>query len=336
MKLVSYLKDNIVSYIIGIGVVLVVMLICDAFNVQKQAELLIVAAGLIGVVAAQAFDYFRRKRFYDRLLEDLERLDQKYLLSETTASPDFCEGQILCDVLRETGRSMYERVADYRRECSDFREYIELWVHEIKVPVSALQLMCHNDGNKKYAAQLGRVDNYIENVLYYTRCGSAEKDYIIRPVSLRKAFGETAVRYREELQARNISLKAKLPDISVMTDGKWLTFIFGQLMANSIKYASSERDPEIEVYAEQSEDRTILHFKDNGIGIPKSDISHIFDKSFTGENGRLLSKSTGMGLYLVKKLCDKLGHAVTAESIRGEYTEISISFGNNSLYNLTE
>ena len=79
----------------------------------------------------------------------------------------------------------------------------------------------------------------------------------------------------------------------------------------------------------------MLHFRDNGIGIPESDISRGFDKSFTGENGRLFSKSTGMGLYLVKKLCNKLGHTVTVQSVHGEYTEICIIFGNNSLYDIT-
>ena len=335
MKLSLYLRDKIGSCIIGISVILLVTLICSAFDVQKQATILIIATGVIGTITAQVLDYIRRKQFYDKLLDNLERLDPKYLISEMTDRPGFCEGDILCDVLKESGRSMYERVADYRRECSDFREYIELWVHEIKVPVYAIQLMCHNDGNTRYATQLGRVDHYIENVLYFARCGSAEKDYIIRSVSLRKIFGETAVRYRDELLTRNISLKAKLPESGVMTDSKWLSFILGQLMANSIKYAAPGRDSEIEVYAEQAEDRTVLHFRDNGIGIPESDISRVFDKSFTGENGRLFSKSTGMGLYLVKKLCNKLGHTVTVQSVHGEYTEICIIFGNNSLYDIT-
>ena len=113
-----------------------------------------------------------------------------------------------------------------------------------------------------------------------------------------------------------------------MTDGKWLSFILGQLMSNSLKYESTE----ISVTGEDFPDRTVLRFRDNGIGIPESDLPHIFEKSFTGENGRTHTKSTGMGLYIVKKLCDRLGHAVEVSSVQGEFTEIAIAFGKNELY----
>ena len=92
---------------------------------------------------------------------------------------------------------MHEQTAGDRRENADFREYIELWVHEIKLPVAGLQLMCHNDGNTRYTEQLRRIDEYIENVLFYARSGSAEKDYIIKPVSLRRTFADTAVNIRK-------------------------------------------------------------------------------------------------------------------------------------------
>ena len=204
----------------------------------------------------------------------------------------------------------------------------ELWVHEIKLPVAGLQLMCHNDGAQRYAEQLRRIDEYIENVLYYARSGSAEKDYIIKPVSLTRAFADIAVRNRCELQERGISLHTADLSAEVMTDGKWLEFMLGQLMSNSIKYGASE----ISVSAEELPDRTVLRFRDNGIGIPAGDLPYIFDKSFTGENGRTHTKSTGMGLYIVKKLCDRLGHSAEVSSVQGEFTEIALTFGKTELY----
>ena len=99
-----------------------------------------------------------------------------------------------------------------------------------------------------------------------------------------------------------------------------------------MKYISEEREPEIHIYAEEKDDRTVLHFRDNGIGIPENDLPYIFEKSFTGENGRSHAKSTGMGLYIVKQLCDKLGHGIEASSIRGAYTEIRIIFGRDQMY----
>ena len=107
MKLSLYLKDKIGGCIIGISVILLVTLICSAFDVQKQATILIIATGVIGTITAQILDYIRRKQFYDKLLDNLERLDQKYLISEMTDRPGFCEGDILCDVLKESGRSMW-------------------------------------------------------------------------------------------------------------------------------------------------------------------------------------------------------------------------------------
>jgi hypothetical protein len=177
--------------------------------------------------------------------------------------------------------------------------------------------------------QIGQIDNYIENVLYYARSETAEKDYLIRDVSLKRIFGEIALKNREQLQARNVNIQAKNLDIYVTTDSKWLEYILGQIMGNSMKYFSDEREPEILVYAENTKDRTILHFRDNGIGITERDLPYIFEKSFTGENGRTHAKSTGMGLYIVKKLCDKLGHSVKVQSVQGEFTEIIITFGRN-------
>ena len=192
--------------------------------------------------------------------------------------------------------------------------------------------MCHNDGNKKYSDKLKRIDDYIENVLYYARSKNAEKDYIIKPVSLKRVFADIAIKNREELQERNIALHTEKLDVNVMTDGKWLGFILGQLMGNGMKYDASE----IIVMAEDFPDKTVLHFRDNGIGIPESDLPYIFEKSFTGENGRTHRKSTGMGLYIVKKLCDKLGHSVSASSVQGDFTEIIITFGKNDLHEVTK
>jgi hypothetical protein len=328
MKLSGFIKDRLPAYLIFAGTLLLMLVFLFAFHISLEAVIIISVILLLGGVSAEAWEFFRKKSFYDKLTSDLEQLDKKYLLAEMTESPEFLEGRIIYDALQESDKSMCENIAAYRRDSADFREYIELWVHEIKLPVAGLQLMCHNDGNSKYNEQLKRIDEYIENVLYYARSGNAEKDYVIKAVSLKRVFGETAVRNREELQERNIELHTENLDAEVMTDSKWLSFIMGQLMGNSLKYDADS----IKVYAEDMPDKTVLHFRDNGIGISENDLPYIFEKSFTGENGRTHKKSTGMGLYIVKKLCGKLGHGVSADSVQGEFTEISITFGKNELY----
>ena len=209
-----------------------------------------------------------------------------------------------------------------------------MWVHEAKLPVASLTLMCHNseEPDEKMIAQLKRLDDNIENVLYYARSEASEKDYLIKEVSLKKTFSAVAVKNMDTLQALGFEVKTEGLDISVLTDGKWLEYILGQLMANSIKYATEERGRKLLVTAKENEKAVTLHFYDNGVGISKADIPYVFEKSFTGENGRNGAKSTGMGLYIVKSLCDRLGHGISIDSEKDSYTEVTITFPKNDFY----
>lgn len=332
MKLIDYLKDRLPVYLILFSAWVLMLIFILAYHNSVQEIVIISLILLNSVIMTELWNFFRKKGYYDRLLNCLNELDKKYLISEMTEKPEFYDGKLLNEVIREADKSMCEHIAEYRHQSEDFREYIELWVHEIKLPVASLQLMCHNDGISRYSEQLKRIDGYIENVLYYARSENAEKDYIIKEISLKRIFADTAIKNREALQEQNVSIRTENLDVSVMTDGKWLEYIFVQLMSNSLKYFSSEREPEIFVYAENKSDRVIFHFRDNGIGIPEQDLSKIFEKSFTGENGHHHAKSTGMGLYIVKKLCDKLGHGISAASAEGEYTDIIITFGKDNFH----
>lgn len=329
MKCWDFFKDRAATYLTYGGAWLFVIIFLLAFHVSLQAIIIISVIVFLAVVSTELITFLKKKAYYDRLTDCLAQLDKKYLVCEMTESPDFLEGKFLQDILWETNKSMCDQIAKYRKENAEFREYIELWVHEIKLPLASLRLMCHNDKNTRYLEQIGQIENDIENVLYYARSETAEKDYLIREVFLKRAFGEIALKNREQLQIRNVTVQTKNLDVTVTTDGKWLEYIFGQLMGNSMKYFSEARSPELLVYAENKKDKTILHFRDNGIGIPEGDLPYVFEKSFTGENGRTHAKSTGMGLYIVKKLCDKLGHRVEIQSVQGEFTELIITFGKN-------
>lgn len=328
----DYLRDRLPSLLIRAGAHLLVLVFLMAFRVPSQAAAAAVLIPLFGAVSAELLEYRRRRRFYGRLRTNLDGLDRKYLLSETLPEPDFAEARILSEILCETGRSMCGETAACRRESADFREYIETWVHEIKLPLAAMELIRHNRGCGVCGEQLDRMEDCVENVLYYARSGSPEKDYLFTQTSLRRVFSDAALRHRAELLERGVSIRTEGLDVTVTTDAKWLTWILGQLLSNSMKYLSSEREPEIAVTAEDKGDRVILCFRDNGIGIPASDLPHIFDKSFTGKNGRTRPGATGMGLYVAKKLCARLGHGMEAESAEGEYTELRLSFGRDGWF----
>lgn len=279
-------------------------------------------------------DYQKKKKFYNTLLTNIQRLDKKYLVLETLEKPTFYEGQLLYQSLYEINKCMMENIKNYKLSINDFKEYIEMWIHEIKIPISSLILMTHNkDIDKKIPEQIKRIENYIEQVLYYVRIEEAEKDYLIKENDLNKIINKVALRNKNDLIDNKIELKVDNINIKVLTDSKWLEFIINQIINNSIKY-KKETNSYININVLETKDTITLNIYDNGIGIKASDLSRVFDKSFTGYNGRLKGKSTGMGLYIANSLCKKLGHKIKIDSIENEYTNVSIIFLKNEFYNV--
>lgn len=284
------------------------------------------------------YSYFRKKRFYQNLLNNVEKLDKAYLVLETIEEPSFYEGQLLYQALYSINKSICERVKQIEDTSTSFQEYIEMWVHEVKVPLSALTLMLYNHKDKlgrNLKGQVKRIENDIEQVLYYARQGSSEKDYLIKEVSLNKVIGEFLLKNKDTFLENKMDVKVDIEKQTVYTDSKWLTFILGQIIQNSMQY-KKEKNAYLHIFSIEKEKEVSLLIMDNGIGIPKEDIKRVFDKSFTGKNGRKRGSSTGMGLYICKNLCKKLGHKLEIESEEGEYTKVSITFPKNKYYEVVK
>lgn len=331
MRFADYLRDRMAALIITIFSLAVTLIFLLAFRVETQVMALVAVIFVLSAAACLLWDYFRKKEYYSRLEAMLSELDKKYLLAEMMDEPGFLEGQILSDTLVESGKAMADHVADYRRTNKEFREYIEMWVHEVKIPVASLRLMCHNKtlDPGKITGELKRIDDYIDNVLYYSRAENAGQDYIIKEISLEECFKTAAIKNMDALNMMGADLRTEGLDLSLMTDGKCLEFIFGQLLDNSMKYKSPDRSLEIKVSAQDLPDRTVVVFADNGIGIAPEDIPYVFDKSFTGHNGRKGAHSTGMGLFIVKSLCQRLGHSISVSSEAGSSTTFTLTFGKS-------
>ena len=264
----------------------------------------------------------KKKSFYEDFTKKLTNLDQKYLIVEMLNDPTFLDAKILTNSLYEIDKSMIEKINEYKTQTQSFKEYVELWIHEVKLPVSSLTLMVHNsktEQNKKLLEQLSRLDNYLEQILYYVRSENAEKDYLITQVNLAKVISNTALKNKDVLLENGIDFIVSDANIEVLTDSKWLEFILNQIIDNSIKY-SKNKNAFIKIVAKEEHDRVDLAIYDNGIGIKEEDLPRVFDKTYTGSNGRAGKNSTGMGLYIVKKLCEKLGHQVTIKSKEKEFT----------------
>ena len=354
MTISNYLKDKIVEIILAAIICVIIIWLLLVFNVNLVASALITGLFLVSWISIFIYDYNRKKKFYNGLQENVLQMDKAYLVLETLDRPEFLEGQLIVDALYEIDKSMAENVALYQNYNRDFSEYIEMWLHEVKLPLSAISLKLHNlilldntkntDDIRKLLAETRRIELLVNQVLYYVRSGSMEKDYHISKFSVAELIHETAMTYRENLQDNEMSLLVETGDIDinemfVNTDQKWFTFIMGQLISNSIKYKKDEGESFVKIIVESLDDRSIerennirITLEDNGIGIPEDDLKRVFEKSFTGFNGQRRTKSTGMGLYIVKELCRKLGHKVSVDSKQGEWTRVSIIISNDKFY----
>ncbi|MBP1925212.1 signal transduction histidine kinase [Sedimentibacter acidaminivorans] len=258
----------------------------------------------------------------------MDDLDKKYLLSEIIKEPEFIEGKLLYDLLKHANRDMHEHVKKYRDMESEYREYIETWVHEIKTPIASARLIIENNQNevtKNINYEIKKVEEYIEQVLYYARSNNVSKDYVIKEVSLNTLVRNVIKRNSRDFISKRISIDIEAVEGTVYGDVKWLEFILNQVIGNSIKYIR-EKDGMVKVYSVKNENNVVLTIEDNGIGIIDNDINRVFEKGFTGENGRRFGKSTGIGLYLCKKLSDQLGLGLNLTSIIGEGTKVCIIF----------
>lgn len=336
MKFGDYLKDKsyfIIIYFLGIVIIFLMLLV---FKIEFSLNLAILIVLLLVFILIILIDYFRKKVFYQKLFNDLKRLDKGYLVLEMLNEPDFYEGQLLYQALEDINKSMCENVNFYKNNINDFKEYIEMWIHEVKLPIASLILMMHNKKiDKRVIEQINRIDTLVEQVLYYVRSENAEKDYLIKEVHLQKIIHELALKNKDNFLEQNIDFLVSDKDVKVYTDSKWLEFIMNQIINNGIKY-KKDHNSFIKIEIEEFNDKVIISIIDNGIGIPQSDIPRVFDKSFTGENGRIRNKSTGMGLFICKNLCTKLGHKIEIDSVKDEYTKINIVISKNEFYNVVK
>lgn len=332
-----FFKEKAITILLLLFGIITIEIFLMAYNVgmfiKIYIPLIIMGLYMISII----IEYFKRKKFYDNLLKMLEELDEKYLITEIIKTPNFLEGQILKNSLEQIDKSMLENVNKYKYMTEDYKEYIELWIHEIKIPIATSKMVIENNKNaitKSIDEELDKVENYIEQALFYARSNTVEKDYYIRKVVLKEIVNESIKKNKSSLIQEKISIDIHDLDIEVNTDNKWIVFILNQIIQNSIKYRKKENSV-IEIYANQGKENVILYIKDNGIGIKQGEITRVFEKGFTGTNGRLSNKkSTGIGLYLCKKLCNKLGIGIELNSVQNEGTEVKLVFPKDSYIEL--
>lgn len=338
MSLKDFLRDRSATLVTTALTAAFAFLLLNALGSGGYAGAYLAGMILLAQAAALAAEFLKRRRFYRSVRRSLETMDRKYLLCEVLEEPSFEEGKIFCEALRESEKSMNDEVAKYRRYSREYREYIETWVHEIKTPISSSRLILENNPgevSQSLGEEMDRIEDFVEQALFYCRSGSVEKDYLVRETTLRALVGSALKKHAALLIGARVTVRTENLDSTVLTDIKWTDFILGQLLANSVKYRNGP--PEIRLTGEERGNSVALTLRDNGIGIPQQDRARVFEKGFTGENGRRGAKSTGLGLYLCKKLCEKMGLGISLFSQEGKGTAVTLVFPKGSMTaNLTK
>lgn len=328
MSIIEFIKERMIFLIINLIVFLLVAILMKIVKVSISIILIVFLIWFGPILIYIFLEFIKYRRYLNNLIKTVENLDRKYLLPEVIEEPRFQEARIINDVLKECNKSMHEKVKYYKDEQIEYREYIETWVHEIKTPIASAKLILENDNSnlsERINYEMKRVEGFIEQVLYYARSSDVSKDYIIKEFSLRSIVMKAIKNNSRDFINKNIKLDIKGIEGNVFSDEKWVEFIINQIIINAVKF-SMPNEGKVSIYSKVNENNIILTIEDNGVGINEKDIDRVFEKGFTGENGRKFGKSTGIGLYLCKKLCDKLGIGISLNSKENIGTKVNIVF----------
>ncbi len=231
------------------------------------------------------------------------------------------------EIIRRIASLRADERAARDAERHDTHDYYSLWAHQIKVPISAMQLLLREEKNgSALSGELFRIEQYVEMALGYERLNSQSNDYVIREYSLDDIIKQAARRFAPLFIRKKLSLVIEPTGLRVITDEKWLAFILEQLLSNAVKYTKSGR---VSICRDGSSQRIII--SDTGIGIGAEDLPRVFERGYTGYNGRADKRATGLGLYLCKSIADRLGHGIAIDSAEGRGTAVTLDFSRESI-----
>ena len=327
MTITAFLSDRLRRLLFQAVSVLAAAGFLSATGTQTDILVLLLIIWAFLLAGIQIYDYFKCRAHLLELESVMDNLDEKYLFTECIPSPRSLYERRLFALVRRAGRSMLQTVSDAQTARQEYREYVESFVHEIKAPITAAKLICRHvepETGRKLTKELSQIEAHVERALFYARLESPEKDFLIRQTSPARISADAVERHRSLLIQNGFRIETKDLDQTVYTDEKWAAFIFGQLLQNAARYRSES--PLIAISAKQDGARVIVTVSDNGIGIPAHELPRVFDRGFTGSNGRCRGGSTGMGLYLCRRLADRMETELQISSEEGKGTLVTLIF----------
>lgn len=296
----------------------------DGFR-DLSLALYVVFLAFFFLVIYLAYDYYRHRQFYKRLSEPLETLDQS--LEEIEEAP---LSQALYQLLKSQYSLYQQRIQEAEYTQEEHLLFMDRWVHQMKTPLSVIELMAEDldePDSSNMREETDRIQTGLNTVLYMARLRTIEQDFHIKPVVLEKIVHEVNQENRRFYIRNQVypQLQQDKEGITVQTDEKWLFFMISQLINNAVKYSVGKSN-KLVISLYERDQSAILEITDFGIGIPDTDIRRIFNAFYTGESGRKYRESTGMGLYLIKKVADYLEHQIEIDSKVNEGTSFRIIF----------
>lgn len=263
-----------------------------------------------------------------------DSLKETYYISEVISRPKELENEAYYYALQKACKAMNDRISELTEEQLEYQEYVESFAHEIKIPIGALSLVFDNTKNYTLKKETDKILQLVEQMLFYSRSGNTEKDYFVKELNLEEVVHSVILKFRHSLLEAKVMLDIHDLDTVIYTDEKWLTFILSQIIQNSVKYFDKE-EKHLTIYSRNQANQILLVMGDNGCGIKESEISRVFEKGFTGSN-RKKANATGMGLYLAKKLCGRLGLGLEVDSRENQYTKLTVVFPKGSVHLLSD
>lgn len=312
----AYIKQSIKVLLLFIVFALVFCIVFSLYNLETEAIYYsIILCTFIGLI----YICINFINYYKKHIQ-LYKLQNEISISlENLPSPKTLMEEDYTNLILNLNKEYKTYISKSDIAKSDMIDYYTMWVHQIKTPISALKLLIQTSESEissDLSSELFKIEQYVEMVLSYIRLGSNKNDFVLKEYDLDNIIRQAVRKYAPLFIRKKISLDFQPTNYKVLTDEKWLVFVIEQLLSNAIKYTNKGK---ISIYSLENKKLVI---EDTGIGISKEDIPRIFDKGFTGYNGRTDKKATGLGLYLCKNILDKLSHKISIESEVGVKTKV--------------
>lgn len=316
--LLSYIRAHIgvALFLAGSAAVFAVVLFLSGLPAEpvRYAALLCAVGGVVCALPGY-LQYRRRYKAAELALQGLpEAVDR-------LRAPSGAVEEAYDAALRRLCAMLAKSETDRQRQRIENADYFTMWIHQIKTPIAAMQLILREQDDarsRELLAELFRIDQYAEMALTYARLESPTTDLVLRRCAIEPIVRSVVRQYAGQFVRRHVALRCEIEPVCALTDEKWLAFILGQLLSNAVKYTENGTVT-VRVTKE-----LVLSVSDTGIGIAPEDLPRIFEKGFTGYNGRAGRKSTGLGMYLSRCAAEKLGHRISVQSAPGQGTTVSV------------